>query len=92
MHSLVYINPSPILAGHSLVLPKRIVNRLEDLSPEESLDLWLAVHSTSRALKAYFSCPALTIELKTGTPNELFVNLIPRRAGDLEKNDTRSYA
>ena len=38
-YALVFLNPSPVLPGHSLVFPKRQVSQLFDLTPEESLDI-----------------------------------------------------
>jgi len=34
------VNLKPIVPGHVLVIPKRVVKRFQELSPEEVGDLW----------------------------------------------------
>ena len=85
--ALAFVNPSPVLPGHCISMPRRQVPQLEDLTPEESNGLWQSVQSISRALKSYYSAPALTVELKSSMPAGLYINIIPRHAGDLEQND-----
>lgn len=87
LHALVYLNPSPVLPGHCIALPRRQVAQLEDLSIEESADFWKTIQETSRVLKNTYSAPAFTIELKTKVANSLYANIIPRQSGDLEQND-----
>jgi diadenosine tetraphosphate (Ap4A) HIT family hydrolase len=87
IHTFVYLNPSPVLPGHSIVFPKKLVSQLAELNPEETFDLWSTVQVVSRVLRSVYSAPAFTIELKDKVSPGLFINLIPRLPGDLEQND-----
>lgn len=48
--SLAFVNISPLVSGHSMVIPKRVVPRLSDLTPEEEADLWRSVREVQRIL------------------------------------------
>ena len=46
--SAAFVNLKPIVPGHVLVVPKRAVPRIHDLSEDESVDLWLSVTKVCR--------------------------------------------
>lgn len=48
--SLGLVNLKPIVPGHVLVIPRRVVPRLADLEEEEVSDLFLSVQTVTRVL------------------------------------------
>ena len=38
--SIAFVNLKPVVPGHVLISPKRVVARFSELSPEEVADLW----------------------------------------------------
>ncbi len=82
------LNAYPYASGHVLVLPYREVAHLEDLSSDESADLWSTVTSASVALKASHRPDALNVGINLGTAaggsiaQHLHVHIVPRWNGD----------
>jgi diadenosine tetraphosphate (Ap4A) HIT family hydrolase len=86
-HCQVYLSPTPILSGHSILFPKQEVQSLSSLPPEASLDIFQSIQRLSEILKSYYNCSSFTIEFKDQVHPLLFFNLIPRKSNDLAKND-----
>ena len=86
--SFAILNAYPYASGHVLVLPYREVPNLEDLSTEESIDLWSTVTSDKVALKAAYSPDALNVGINLGQAaggsiaQHLHVHVVPRWNGD----------
>lgn len=38
--SFAFVNLKPIVPGHVLISPKRVVSRFAELTPEEVADIW----------------------------------------------------
>ena len=82
------LNAFPYTAGHLMVLPKRAVADLEDLSPEEHDELWATVRDAVVALKAALGCDAVNVGLNLGPAaggsqsDHLHVHCVPRWQGD----------
>lgn len=38
--SFAFVNQKPVVPGHVLISPKRVLTRFSDLAPEEVADLW----------------------------------------------------
>lgn len=87
-HSFVILNAFPYASGHLLVLPFREVPNLEDLSSEESLDLWASVTNSTVALRSSHSPDALNVGINLGAAaggsiaQHLHVHVVPRWNGD----------
>ena len=87
-HSFVILNAYPYSSGHLLVLPFREVAHLEDLEPEESLDLWQNVTDATVALKKSHTPDALNVGINLGAAaggsiaRHLHVHVVPRWNGD----------
>ncbi|MEY3656225.1 MAG: hypothetical protein RL114_583 [Actinomycetota bacterium] len=87
-HSFVILNAFPYASGHLLVLPFREVPNLEDLSSEESLDLWANVTNATVALRSSHSPDALNVGINLGAAaggsiaQHLHVHVVPRWNGD----------
>ena len=84
----VILNSYPYASGHLLVLPYREVANLEDLTSEESIDLWSLVTSSTVALRASHSPDALNVGINLGPAaggsisQHLHVHIVPRWNGD----------
>jgi diadenosine tetraphosphate (Ap4A) HIT family hydrolase len=77
----------PSAAGHCLVLPKRHVRTIFDLSREEYLDLWDMVAVVRAVLCREESVSAFTIGVNDGsaagqTVLHAHIHVIPRRPAD----------
>lgn len=87
-HSFVILNAFPYASGHLLVLPNREVPNLEDLSTEESLDVWMNVTNATIALRASHLPDALNVGINLGAAaggsiaQHLHVHVVPRWNGD----------
>lgn len=86
------VNLRPLLPGHVLVCPRRIVPRFTQLSPEEVTDLFQAVHVVSKAIETYYKADALNIAIQDGplagqSIDHVHCHIIPRRLNDLPNVD-----
>lgn len=87
-HSFVILNAFPYASGHLLVLPFREVPNLEDLSAEETLDVWMNVTNATIALRASHTPDALNVGINLGAAaggsiaQHLHVHVVPRWNGD----------
>ncbi|KAF3784806.1 Bis(5'-adenosyl)-triphosphatase [Nymphaea thermarum] len=75
----------------------RLAKRFVDLTAEETADLWLAARHIGSKVESYFGASSLTFALQDGpeagqTVPHVHVHILPRRAGDFDKNDDIYYA
>jgi len=84
----VILNAYPYAVGHTMVLPYRQVADLDDLSPDESHDLWHTVTIVCRAIRREYAPEGINVGLNMGpasggSVNEhLHVHVVPRWTGD----------
>lgn len=64
--SYAFVNLKPILPGHVLVCPQRIVERFADLSKDEVGDLFVLVQKVGNVIEKAFQASSLTISLQDG--------------------------
>ncbi|XP_031497612.1 bifunctional bis(5'-adenosyl)-triphosphatase/adenylylsulfatase FHIT [Nymphaea colorata] len=88
----VMVNLRPVLPGHVLVCPKRIVKRFTDLTPEEVSDIWLTAHKVADKLELHYKGTSLTFTIQDGpeagqSVPHVHVHIVPRKKGDFENND-----
>jgi ATP adenylyltransferase len=62
------LNAYPYASGHLLVLPFREVPNLEDLTAEESVELWSFVTQGVRALKVAYQPQGVNVGINLGPP------------------------
>lgn len=77
----------PIYPGHCLVIPKRHVERFEELSPAEITQIGATIQKVDEAVKKVFGTSAYLILQKNGeevgqTVPHVHFHYIPREAGD----------
>jgi diadenosine tetraphosphate (Ap4A) HIT family hydrolase len=83
---LAFEDAYPSAPGHVLVVPRRHVGRLLDLSEDEFHDLWYLARSQMRRIEPD-GCEAFTIGVNDGaaagqTIAHAHLHIIPRRQGD----------
>ena len=82
------LNAFPYGTGHTLVLPYREVGDLEDLTAEETRELWATVIDAVRAIKAAYAPDGVNVGLNLGRPaggsvsEHLHAHCVPRWTGD----------
>ena len=82
------LNAYPYCTGHLMVLPYREVRNLDDLSQDETEELWSTVTLACRALRSEYSAPGLNVGINMGPASggsideHLHVHVVPRWVGD----------
>jgi ATP adenylyltransferase len=82
------LNLHPYNPGHLMVLPYRHVAELEDLTPEEAVELMTCTQAAVRALKEVAAPHAFNVGLNLGTvaggslAEHLHQHVVPRWGGD----------
>ncbi|EIW69071.1 hypothetical protein TREMEDRAFT_31446, partial [Tremella mesenterica DSM 1558] len=94
--SVGIVNLKPLLPGHVLLIPRRIVPRLADLRSDEVIDLFLSVQKVGKILERVYEGEALTISLQDGkiagqSVPHVHVHIIPRRPTDFKGDNDRIY-
>jgi diadenosine tetraphosphate (Ap4A) HIT family hydrolase len=87
-HALAVPDGFPVAVGHTLVLPKRHVESLFDLTGEEQAAVWALVAAVRALLLVELSPDGFTVGLNDGcaagqTVRHAHVHVIPRRYGDV---------
>ncbi len=88
-HSMVVLNKFPYNSGHLLVLPKRHVGEIFDLSDVEYQDLQLTVRLAAEAIQKVYQPSGFNLGLNhgkaagAGIPHHIHYHIVPRWEGDL---------
>ena len=88
-HSFALVNLKPLLPGHVLVSPRRVVPRVSELSTAEVTDLFLTVQRVSRMIERVYNASALNIAIQDGqdagqSVPHVHAHNIPRKRADLD--------
>ncbi|RAK99232.1 HIT family protein [Aspergillus ibericus CBS 121593] len=88
-HTYALVNLKPILPGHVLISPRRVVPRVTDLTPTETSDLFLTVRRVARMIERVYGASSLNIAIQDGVDAgqsvpHVHAHVIPRRRGDLD--------
>ncbi|XP_073324914.1 bis(5'-adenosyl)-triphosphatase-like [Pagrus major] len=91
--SFAMVNRKPVVPGHMLVCPLRPVERFRDLQPNEVADLFSTTQRVANLVEKHFNATSLTIAIQDGpeagqTVKHVHVHVLPRKAGDFERNDS----
>lgn len=88
-HSMIVLNKFPYNSGHVLVIPRRHVADLTELTEREFTDLHLVLRDAELALRHSYQPAGFNIGLNLGAvagagiPEHIHYHVIPRWAGDL---------
>ncbi|KAJ5273313.1 hypothetical protein N7478_008438 [Penicillium angulare] len=87
--SFALVNLKPILPGHVLISPLRVVPRLCDLTPSETSDLFLTVRRVGRMVERVYGAASLNIAIQDGvhagqSVPHVHAHILPRKARDLD--------
>jgi diadenosine tetraphosphate (Ap4A) HIT family hydrolase len=87
-HALALLDGYPVARGHTLVVPRRHVASVFDLSPEEWADLWVLVRRVRLRVQALLDADGMNLGVNDGaaagqTVGHAHVHLIPRHIGDV---------
>lgn len=90
--SAAFVNLRPIVPGHVLITPKRIVPLMADLSEDEYLDMWKTVRVVQAALGKHYGTSSYNVAVQDGksagqSVPHVHVHILPRSTGDFERND-----
>ncbi len=84
----VMLNAFPYTTGHMMVVPYRQVEHLEDLTPEETAELWATVTVAASTLKRVYRPGGVNVGINLGRAaggsisEHLHVHVLPRWVGD----------
>jgi ATP adenylyltransferase len=82
------LNAYPYAVGHLMVLPKRQIASLSELTPDENLELWSTVTHASEVLRSEYKPHGLNVGINLGpaaggsVSEHLHVHIVPRWRGD----------
>jgi len=90
--TVAFVNLKPIVPGHVLVVPRRVVARMADLTDDELCDLWRTARAVQARVEARHKCTASNVAVQDGAAAgqsvpHVHVHILPRRAGDFQRND-----
>lgn len=78
----------PVSKGHTLIVPRRHVSSVFELSDEETAEIWRMIEAARQVLLAKEGAEGFNIGVNDGTAagqtiGHAHVHLIPRRGGDV---------
>ncbi|KAL4789212.1 HIT-like domain-containing protein [Aspergillus venezuelensis] len=90
--SIALVNLKPILPGHVLISPRRVVPRVSQLTPPETADLFLTVRRVGRMIERVYGATSLNIAIQDGAEAgqsvpHVHAHIIPRKKRDLGSTD-----
>lgn len=74
---LAFLDINPRVEGHTLVIPKRPIDYLFDLSDQETTQLWLAVKTVADLLKRKLACRRVCVVVVGWEVPHCHVHLMP---------------
>lgn len=86
--SIVMLNRYPYSSGHLMIAPARHVARIEEVTPEESIDIFRLLRHSTAALTKALSPEGFNIGINVGKAagagidDHLHMHIVPRWAGD----------
>lgn len=86
------VNLKPLVPGHVLVCPLRVVPRVCQLTTEEAQDFYSTVHKVSRIIEQFYQADGLNIAIQDGplagqSVPHVHCHIIPRKLNDLPNID-----
>lgn len=86
-----FLDINPVQPGHTLVVPKREVDYIFDLTEEEYLDLQAFAHRVAKAVKAAVPCRKVGVAVIGLEVPHAHIHLIPlTHEGDMDFNNKKT--
>jgi len=87
VHSYALLDIFPVTKGHTLIIPKRHILKLEDLNNEEILDIFETFKKVKNGIEKFFNAMGFNFGLNLGeisgqSIEHIHFHLIPRYRGD----------
>ncbi len=85
--TLAFLDINPSAPGHTLIIPKAHVTRVEDLSKEDAEALFRTLHRLVGGIQDALEVPSSTIGINNGPESgqevpHVHIHIIPRTKGD----------
>jgi bis(5'-adenosyl)-triphosphatase len=92
LYCIAFVNIKPIVKGHVMVIPKQIRTRVDEMTDEESVDLFCTAKRVSQILEKHLNATSLNFGIQDGPESgqsvkHVHLHILPRRAGDMKRND-----
>jgi bis(5'-adenosyl)-triphosphatase len=86
------VNLKPLVPGHVLVCPLRVVQRVSCLTTEEAQDFYMTVQKISKVIERYYKADSMNIAIQDGplagqSVPHVHCHIIPRRLKDFDDVD-----
>uniref|UniRef100_H2YWE8 Bis(5'-adenosyl)-triphosphatase n=1 Tax=Ciona savignyi TaxID=51511 RepID=H2YWE8_CIOSA len=90
--SFAFVNIKPVVPGHVLVSPIRLVDRVKLLNAEEIADLFISAQHVSSVVESCYEATSVSMVVQDGreagqTIPHVHVHILPRVLGDFGNND-----
>ncbi len=84
---LAFLDIRPAAPGHTILIPKTHVSRIEDLSPEDAQALFMALHKILGPIREAMGADATTVGVNNGPGSgqevpHVHIHILPRRRMD----------
>lgn len=89
-YCLSFFDEYPVSKGHTLVIPKRHVNKMDELTSDEIKDMYVILQQTKYLLQERYNPDGFNIGINEGeaagqTVPHLHIHIIPRYNGDVDE-------
>ena len=87
-HCLAFLDIYPAAPGHTIIVPKVHISRVEDLTPDQAQGLFYALYKILYSIRSAVGADATTIGINNGPGSgqeipHVHIHILPRRRGDL---------
>lgn len=76
-YHLAFLDIQPLVMGHVLCIPKREVDSIFDLSPEETARLWQFTQPVAKAIQSVITCKRIGIAVIGLEVPHAHIHLVP---------------
>jgi histidine triad (HIT) family protein len=85
--SVAFLDARPVAPGHTMLVPRAHVARIEDLTPAQAEALFFALHRILTPIREAVGTDATTVGVNNGPGSgqeiqHVHIHIIPRRRGD----------
>ncbi|MFZ8908445.1 MAG: HIT family protein [Nitrosopumilaceae archaeon] len=84
-HSIAFLDAFPLTKGHTLVIPKKHHEKIQNMSSEENIDLFSTVHSVISKVDKLTGATLMAVHNGKEAGQEIphvHVHLVPRNSND----------